>query len=82
MARPKKVAEEKSVLQIVVRPEFKRDVEDLARSCGRQVSDLLLPIVAQFVELNRTRIESYRAMIKVPVVNPFGQEGGTDFAEN
>ena len=60
-------------LQIVVTAEFKRDVEDLARSCGRQVSDLLLPIVAQFVSLNRARIEKYREMIEIPALSPFGQ---------
>lgn len=67
MAKTKKAAEKKSerkpTLQIPCSPEFKADVDDLARAMFfENTSDFLRPIIAAYVEQERGRLNQYRAL--------------------
>lgn len=66
MAKTKKASEKKSerkpTLQIPCSPEFKADVDDLARAMFfENTSDFLRPIIAAYVEQERGRLNQYRA---------------------
>lgn len=66
MAKTKSASEKKSkhkpTLQITCSPEFKADVNDLARAMYfKHTSDFLLPIIAAYVEQERERLNQYRA---------------------
>lgn len=66
MAKTKKASEKKSerkpTLQIPCSPEFKADVDDLARAMFfENTSDFLRPIIAAYVEQERERLNQYRA---------------------
>ncbi len=58
-------------LQITCEPEFKADVEDLARAFGySNTSTFLREIVAEYVEINREQITRYRELIASPLIKP------------
>ena len=66
MEKTKKASEKKSerkpTLQISCSPEFKADVDDLARAMFfENTSDFLRPIIAAYVEQERGRLNQYRA---------------------
>lgn len=58
-------------LQITCEPEFKADVDDLARAFGySDTSKFLREIVAEYVEINREQITRYRELIASPLIKP------------
>lgn len=51
--------------------EFKRDVNDLAKSLGYgKTSDFMYDILSEYVALNRDRIEKYRELVGIPLIKP------------
>lgn len=61
-------------LQIPCSEELKQEVEELARAFNRKdVKSLLLPLVEQFVERNRSHLEKYRALANTEIVTPFDE---------
>lgn len=66
MAKTKSASEKKSkhkpTLQITCSPEFKADVDDLARAMYfKHTSDFLFPIIQAYVDAERGRLNQYRA---------------------
>lgn len=61
-------------LSLRLSAELKDDIDDLAFSAGTDTSALLLQLIQNLVDANRTRIDNFRKLADEPIVWGFTSE--------